>query len=54
MTTQTKHRAPAVFIPHGGGPMPLLNEPSQQAIAPEAIAQALRAARSHSGDQRTL
>ncbi|WP_028672039.1 DODA-type extradiol aromatic ring-opening family dioxygenase [Saccharospirillum impatiens] len=33
MSTATKQRAPAVFIPHGGGPMPLLNEPSQQAIA---------------------
>ncbi|MEX1215137.1 class III extradiol ring-cleavage dioxygenase [Saccharospirillum sp.] len=33
MTTQAKNRAPAIFIPHGGGPMPLLNEPSQQAIA---------------------
>ncbi len=33
MNTATKQRAPAVFIPHGGGPMPLLNEPSQRAIA---------------------
>lgn len=33
MNTATNQRAPAVFIPHGGGPMPLLNEPSQQALA---------------------
>lgn len=33
MNTATRQRAPAVFIPHGGGPMPLLNEPSQQTLA---------------------
>jgi len=33
MITLAKHRAPAVFIPHGGGPMPLLNEPGQQNLA---------------------
>jgi aromatic ring-opening dioxygenase catalytic subunit (LigB family) len=33
MTTQATKRAPSLFIPHGGGPMPLLNEPSQKQLA---------------------
>lgn len=32
MTAEINQRAPVLFIPHGGGPMPLLGDPSHQPL----------------------